>query len=617
MRLREVALTNFRGYQQETRIKIDALTVLVGKNDSGKSSLLDALDIYFNDATIERDDCCVHSASAEIRIACTFDDLPTSLVIDEQYPTTLQAEYLLRADGSLEIIKTYDCTAAKGKCTGAFARASHPSAPGIDDLLSLKLGELKAKAQQRTVDLSNVNQTAKAPIRQAIWASATDLQLTEREVSLKKESAKDALDQIQHYMPTFALFKSDRASTDQDSEAQDPLKAAIKEAIRRREAALDGVLAEIKNELQSVANRTVEKIREMSPELANQLHPTVKNKNWDSLFNVALTGEHDIPINKRGSGTRRLVLLNFFRAKAEADANDRDAGVIYAVEEPETSQHPNYQIMLLDAFEQLVAQGRCQVILTTHTPTLARRVSQACLRLITRENGQPLVEEGSVDATLPKIVRTLGVLRDHDVKVFLGVEGKHDINFLRYISTTLSRIETDIPDLAAKEAAGHLVFIPLGGSSLEVWVNRLQGINLPEFYLTDRDNPPPAFPKYHQQLAAWNLRTECTAWVTTKRELENYIHLSLLTAAVHGYAGNGADFDDVPMLFAEAVHSANQGAEPWAGLSAEKKGKKVSAAKRRLNSEIVQQMTPALLSQVDQSDEIRRWLRTVGTALNA
>jgi predicted ATPase len=616
MKLVEVKLTNFRGYANETCIAIDSLTVLIGRNDAGKSSILDALDIFFNEATIERDDCCVRTGSTEVRIACTFNELPALIVIDEQHPTTLQNEYLVRADGKLEIIKTYDCNAAKGKFSGAFARAVHPSAAGIDDLLSLKLTELKTKAQQRAVDLAGINQTAKAQIRQAIWDGAQDLQLTEREVSLKKESAKDAFDQIQNYMPVYALFKSDRASTDQDAEAQDPLKAAIKEAIRRREAELNGVIADIKNELAGVAARTVEKIREMSPDLANQLHPSVKNKQWDSLFNVTLTGDDDIPINKRGSGTRRLVLLNFFRAKAEDVAHDKETGVIYAVEEPETSQHPNHQLMLLEAFEQLVEQGHCQVLLTTHTPTLARRVNQSCLRLITRQNGEPLVEEGLSDATLSKIIQTLGVLPDHDVKVFFGVEGKHDISFLKQLSAKLAAVEPDIPNLMAEEAAGRLVFVPLGGSSLELWITRLQGLNRPEFYLTDRDNPPPQQPKYHQQVAAWSARG-CTAWVTTKLELENYLHVSILTAAVPGYGGMGADFDDVPLLFAEAVHSSAPDAPPWENVPDEKKKDKASAAKRRLNGELAGQITPELLSLADPADEVRQWLRAIGAALNA
>jgi putative ATP-dependent endonuclease of OLD family len=617
MRLIEVKLTNFRGYSHETCVKIDPLTVLVGRNDAGKSSILDALDIFFNEATIERADCCVRTGSTDVRIACVFDELPGSIIIDDQYPTTLQSEFLTREDGCLEIIKTYNCNGAKGKILGTFALASHPSAVGIDELLSLKIKDLKTKAQQLNINLSEINQTAKAQIRQAIWSGTQELALTEREVSLNKESAKDAYDQIQAYMPVYALFKSDRASTDQDAEAQDPLKAAIKEAIRGREAELNGVIADIKNELCRVAERTVEKIREMNPELASQLHPTVKNKQWDTLFNVTLTGDDDIPINKRGSGTRRLVLLNFFRAKAEDVAHGRDSGVIYAVEEPETSQHPNYQLMLLEAFEQLVEQGRCQVLLTTHTPTLARRVDQSCLRLITRHsNGGPLVEEVSTEKTRLKIAQTLGVLPDHDVKVFFGVEGKHDISFLKQISAMLALVESDILDLTKEEAAGRLVFVPLGGSSLELWVTRLQGLNRPEFYLTDRDNPPPKQAKYQQQIAEWAERG-CTAWVTTKLELENYLHVSLLTAAAPKYQGTGADFDDVPLMFAEALHSAAPGASLWAEVSDEKKKDKASAAKKRLNGEFVAKMTPELLTLADPANEVRQWLRALSVALQA
>lgn len=615
MKLVEVKLTNFRGYENETNVSLDLMTILIGKNDAGKSSILDALDIYFNESTIEKEDCCMRTASDEVRIACVFEDLPETIVIDELHETTLQSEYLVRADGKLEVVKIYDCSGAKGKVSNVFARASHPSANQVDDLLSLKITELRTKAQQLGVNLEGINQTAKAQIRKEIWRCTQNLQLTERDVSLKKETAKDAYDQIQKYMPIYALFKSDRASTDQDAEAQDPLKIAIKEAIKRREADLIGVIADIKRELESVAARTVDKIREMSPDLANELHPSIKNKQWDSLFNVTLTGEDDVPVNKRGSGVRRLILLNFFRAKAEEEDLSRETGVIYAVEEPETSQHPNYQVMLLDAFQQLVEQGRCQVLLTTHTPTLARRVDKSYLRLITRQGGVPVIEHGSIEATLHKITQTLGVLPDHDVKVFFGVEGKHDISFLKQMSVMLSAIEPDIPNLENEETNGRLVFVPLGGSSLELWVTRLKGFDRPEFYLTDRDSVPPALPKYHQQIDAWNARG-CTAWVTSKRELENYLDVNILTAAIQGYGGTGDGFEDVPLLFAEAVHGNAPGAPPWPGVSDKNKKEKESRAKKHLNTTIVAQMTPDLLTQADPGNEIRQWLREIGVALN-
>lgn len=616
MRLTELKVTNFRGYEIETTIPFEPLTMLIGKNDAGKSSLLDALNIFFNDASMDHDDCCVATESSEVRITCVFSDLPATIVLDDQFATTLQSEHLLRADNNLELVKVYDCAAAKAKAPNIYAKALHPTAAGTDDLLALTISQLKARAKDRSVDLKGVNQTVKAQIRQAIWNASPDLQTTEHDVSLKKESGKDAFEQIEKRMPVYALFKSDRPSTDQDAEAQDPLRAAIKEAVKGREAELNDILELVTSELKRVADKTVQKIQEMSPDLASHLEPTVKTKPWESVFSVSLTGDNDIPINKRGSGTRRLVLLNFFRAKAEDNSDGKGTGVIYAVEEPETSQHPNHQIMLLDAFEQLVEQGDCQVLLTTHTPTLARRIDRGCLRLITKKSGHPSVMFGSDDATLKAIVATLGVLPDHSVKVFVGVEGKHDISFLRTISAILANAEVDIPDMRTAETDGRLVFVPLGGSSLELWLTSLEGLHRPEFYLTDRDYPPPHQAKYQKYIDAWIARG-CDAWATSKRELENYLHPDVITAIVPTYVSMGDEFEDVPMRVARAIHEAAPNANPWNDLDARTQKRKCSSAKSRLNNECVEHMTPALLTRCDPNDDVRTWLRAIGKALVA
>jgi hypothetical protein len=177
------------------------------------------------------------------------------------------------------------------------------------------------------------------------------------------------------------------------------------------------------------------------------------------------------------------------------------------------------------------------------------------------------------------------------------VEGKHDISFLGHISKILAATESDIPDLIEAEKSGALIFVPLGGSSLDLWRNRLVNLNRPEFYLTDRDNTPPNPAKYQKQVNDWNARHNCKAWVTSKRELENYLHLSLLQNSFSTYAGQGLDFDDVPALVASA--------SPFNSKN----------AKKILNNKIVSQMTPNLLSEVDTSDEVRSWLREIGVAL--
>jgi hypothetical protein len=82
-----------------------------------------------------------------------------------------------------------------------------------------------------------------------------------------------------------------------------------------------------------------------------------------------------------------------------------------------------------------------------------------------------------------------------------------------------------------------------------------------------------------------------------------------------GYAGSGADFEDVPMLFAEAVHNAAPGASPWVNVTAEKRKDKASLAKKKINTTCVSRMTPELLSESDPNDDIRTWLRSIRAAL--
>ena len=618
MKLTQLKLKHFRGYKEETTIDFDDLTVLIGKNDSGKSSVFDALNIFFEVTTIpDKDDLCVHSSDNYISITCVFKDFPSQLIVDTQYPTDFVSEYLLNDNNLLELTKIYDCSLSKPKLTNIYARAVHPTADQYNDLLTLTNTNLKQRANSLGVNLDSVNRTVNTELRRAIWAHAENLQEQETEVSLFQAEGKKVWDQIKKSLPIYALFKSDRPSTDQDSEAQDPMKSAVKEAIRAQEEELTRIAQTVTREVQEVATRTVEKIQEMNPELANELTPHISTKNWDTLFSVNLTGDEDIPINKRGSGTRRLVLLNFFRAKAEKEAEGNNSGLIYAIEEPETSQHPHNQVMLVNALEDLVDRTECQVFLSTYTPVLARRFNQNTLRLVTKDSGRPVIRNGREESTIREIVDSLGVLPDHNVKAFFGVEGKHDISFLKDISKILHAEDVDIPDLGEEEEAGRLVFVPLGGSSLELWVSRLREFERPEFYLVDRDTPPPQKPHYHDIVQKIQTRSNCTVWITKRKELENYIHPSIISACYPNYSGTGDCFEDVPDLFAQAVHEASESHVDWQDVKAdnEKLGKKISSAKRRLHSDFVAKMTPSLLSTIDTENELRCWLRTVGSAL--
>ncbi|MFE4709280.1 AAA family ATPase [Paenibacillus sp. NPDC056722] len=138
------------------------------------------------------------------------------------------------------------------------------------------------------------------------------------------------------------------------------------------------------------------------------------------LFKLSLTRDDQIPINKRGSGVRRLVLLNFFRAEVERkQAAAGASGVIYAIEEPETAQHPNNQKMLIEALLELSQTENCQVMIITHVPGLAGLLDVKNLRFIEKDAAGNRRITHHDDAVYQRIADQLGVIPDQRVKVFV------------------------------------------------------------------------------------------------------------------------------------------------------------------------------------------------------
>ena len=113
------------------------------------------------------------------------------------------------------------------------------------------------------------------------------------------------------------------------------------------QANLAAVAETVKLRLEQVAGRTLTKLAELNPTIANSLEPRLPNPEslkWADVFkSVSISGDEDIPINKRGSGVKRLVLISFFRAEAERrPAEATFSSIVYAIEEPEPSQHPEH-----------------------------------------------------------------------------------------------------------------------------------------------------------------------------------------------------------------------------------------------------------------------------------
>lgn len=415
MKLKKMTVENFRGYKEPTSILFNDLTTFIGPNDIGKSTVLEALDIFFNDGKgvvkLDKKDINVDllNENSDVKITLVFTDLPEKIIIDTSNETELEKEFLLNKDGDFEVEKVFKNAATTVTAIKVYIKAKHPTNTNCKDLLLKKNTDLKKIVEQLKLDC---DKTKNATMRSAIWQYyESDLQLNETsiDVASKDGDIKAVWTKIQNYLPHYSLFQSDRKNCDTDDEVQDPLKEAVKQILSDSElqSQLNQVAEKVKEKLQEVADLTLEKINEMNPEVANSLHPNIPSPEalkWADVFKgLSISGDGDIPINKRGSGVRRLILLNFFRAEAERKKTEKNSpSIIYAIEEPETSQHIQHQIKLVAALKALAERDGIQVILTTHSSDIVKKLSFSDLRLLSRDKDSNKVEVMNVEKkTLP------------------------------------------------------------------------------------------------------------------------------------------------------------------------------------------------------------------------
>ena len=382
------------------------------------------------------------------------------------------------------------------------------------------------------------------------------------------------------------------------------MQHAMKIALEEQSDKLTAIAEEVQRKVSEVANNTILKLKDFDAELAATLMPKFKKEPmWEKAFSFSLTGENEIPLNKRGSGVRRLVLFSFFRATTESTLFD-GKDVIYAVEEPETSQHPDAQKMIVNTFREMTEKNGCQIILTTHVPGLAGLLPIQSLRYISNGEGYPEVAMGTDDdGILKRIADTLGVLPDltpplaprhYNVKLVICVEGPNDVAFLKAISQIAHRAYPDIIDLNMSPLT---VVIPLGGGALKEWVNHnyLQKLRTPEYHIYDGDNT-----HAHASICdKVNKRGDgSTARETEKREMENYIH-SDVVRDLFGIEIEINDTMDVSTEISALLRQSNP------------EGLRPDTVKKKLNRDGVKKMTIDLLRSRDPKDEVLGWLREI------
>lgn len=573
MKLTNIEIAGFRGYREATKLAIEpGLTVVVGKNDVGKSTILKALDLYLSGSKASSGDFSIGDSQKQIEITCWFVGAADEVVLDSDYVTSLEREGLADRDGRIAIRKVWVNSSSAPK---VFVYASVPA--GGEDLLNKKIKDLRATAEEMGL-AEDVPKNACAPIRAAIrnaWADQ-GLILTHQWVELGGEDAKSIARRLNELNPKFHYFDSDRAPSAKDGVAQDPMGAIIDSVVGRHEEELSRIAVEIEQELQAKLGRVADRMQEIAPSLNVRFRPHVDDPKWSKAFlGAGLIGDDGVDFANRGSGLRRVALLSFFRDQIErSDSVDNvsGSGLMIAVEEPETALQPRLQDEVYDSLWDISQGAVEQVIVTTHSSNLIQRLPVECLRFVEVDTSgcrqvhstKTLGAQGLVAS----LRRQLGVLSDHSVRVFVMVEGRHDMASLRAYSAELSRMCPErFIDLSAAESDGLLRILPIGGvDSIDMWRGTLDPLDRVQFYLYDSDRERPDGPLKRQvqdDLESSNFPR--LVRVLDRRTMESYVPrdvvLSLFGACpvfdqyLDNECSDGVDwgYQDLPQVISRAA----------------------------------------------------------------
>lgn len=332
MRLAELRIKNYRRIGSiECAIRIDEIVVLIGQNNSGKSTILDAYEAFASGGK-ELDESHFHAGGQEpIEITGTFNCLSTEDIdtlgkkwphIDPAYGESIKVRWVWKKPGEKAQKQSYNPESSAFEDGGV---------GGWDSLLQSRI---PAPIRIKPTDPIDTTQT--------------------KIVSMLKDHIK-------------ARLKADSTST---KAAFDELEKLTKHIFESSKEAFDEVASRITNSVSQVFPGTS---IELIPRSKDSLDEKIVGA--DSYLKVATAGSGATPLLMQGTGLQRALLWSALSVMAETSGakkktkGNTEIGRILLIDEPEAFLHPPTVRNARDSlYAFALANPDWQVIATTHSP---------------------------------------------------------------------------------------------------------------------------------------------------------------------------------------------------------------------------------------------------------
>lgn len=527
MKIHNISIKNFRGIDSRDCLTAGTINTFVGKNDYGKSTILKALDAFFNNKFTNHD---VYKGIAEgevteITVRFTTEENINPLALDPDGFISLTKKFSYTTSGKLKKEFFYTCNDINHEAINNCWGIKEAEINGFLD----QLGISYTRSGRGVTNLSKIEQLDEGTI--------------EHGRTVKTHIADDYIKNlIKQYetieYPDYSLFDAEQDLSVGSTDFQNQFKPIATQSLENNKVLTDQIENNVQGDLNKEFSIITELMQKNVPEL-DAITPSVQC-NWKNLvkFDLGLkfkSESHDIPISHKGTGFKRLLMVAYFEYLAQKQSNKYN---IFAIEEPETFLHPELQYDLLSSIVSL--SDDAQFFLTTHSPVFAGATSESNIVVVRKEEGiSKYYNHENENEIIKMVIEELGIrpnynLLNENIRKVIFVEGKGDCLFWNAV---INALNGTIPE--------DILFIPCGGDQVEFFVNAELCKKLNRNFIIVLDSDKGAIDFDTKMERKNNLKQKVEEMggefeILRKREIENYYHKD----AIQRVLGDGFTLPD-------------------------------------------------------------------------
>lgn len=381
MKIQSVRIKNFRTLKDVT-IPFDSVTTFIGPNGVGKSTVLRALDWYFNGkpSSLTDQDCSFGAADENIEVRITFNDL-----------TDKDRDAL----GKYAPDDASTFTAWRRKLPGGEDVLS-ANAKSFPDFNAIKMAsgaaarkELYSELRRNRPELSLMAANTGAAVEQAMttWEASHTDQLVDAPETLQTNFFGFNSGGKMSGLFDFVLITADLRASEESIDGRSSIIGRILERSVDRTAADEAIATIVEESRAKQQSVYEEKFKAQLDVLALQLNGIVASyspgrtvtvspaqielKAPRTTFDVAvLDGATETTVERQGHGFQRTLLISALQLLAQSGAATTEGVICLAIEEPELFQHPIQAQAFAKVLRALAedVQKHIQVTYATHSP---------------------------------------------------------------------------------------------------------------------------------------------------------------------------------------------------------------------------------------------------------